>query len=554
MRARHAVNGVLLLAVAVCLAACSGSTQGATSGASPPPSSAVPSPAPSATVDGAGGRTVRWAVRDVEHVVPGDATSRDEVLVVSALFEPLTRLDGAGRPRRALATSWEASDDGRRWRFTLDEQARFVDSAGEAIRRVEADDLVFAWERAVREGRAGFLLRDVAGYQALADGDAARLEGVEAVDATTFEVELSRPHGAFDIVVSHPSLAPLPRERWRADADGERDRPVGNGPFRMAEATVPGRYIRAQPVEGWHGRTPAVDEVLFQTMGADSAYVAFQQDRLDVGPVPDDALDLARQEYGTAGAGGRGGGVLTEPTGDLLALGVDVDTEPLDDPEVRRALSLAIDRTALTASDVPGADQPATSLLPPGLPEGGDGRCGHCRHDPAAAAATFAAHEVDELTIWVDTDAGQSALARRLRRDLGMAGVSLEVERRPFAAWSAAVRDGEAPLFRIGWAPEHRTGLDVLGPLLARDGVWSHTGLVDDELARLIDEARATRSRIGRETALREAEARALELAAVIPLAYGEHRTVIAERLAGLRLDALGRADLSRLRLDADAG
>lgn len=521
--------------------------------AAAPASEVSPLPSPAEAIPGEGDSgTLRWAVTDVEHVVPGDATSRDELLIVSALFEPLTRLDSAGRPRAALATAWEAHDGGRRWRFTLSEEARFVDGEGDDARQVTARDVVFAWNRAAAEGRAGFLLSDVEGYEAVAAGEVSRLEGLQAVDDTTLEVTLNRPHGAFDVVVSHPSLAPLPRERWRADEAAMRKRPVGNGPYRMAEAVVPGNYVSVQPVTDWHRGEPSVDEILFQTMSPDSAFVAFQQERLDVGRVPESAVDRARAEYGDAEAGGLTGGLLTEPTAELLALGLDVGEPPFDNPEVRRAVSLAIDREALARDPATAAAVPAASLLPPGVPPGPGQRCLHCRHDPEAAAAIFAAHGVDELSLWVDAEGAHAALLTRLRRDFNPLGVTLNVEERPFATWAEAA--SAAPMFRIAWQAEHRTGLDVLDPLLHSEGVWNHTGVDDDELNRLLTEARSAVARGTRRALLREAEARALELATVIPLGYGEHRTVIADRVEGLQIDALGRADLSQLRLAPERG
>lgn len=539
-------TAVALLAVALLVTGCWNEDPVATAPAPTPDASPLPSSAEPAGREPESG-TLRWAVSDVQHLVPGDATSRDELLIVSALFEPLTRLDTAGRPRAALATAWEPLDDARRWRFTLSEGARFVDGETGDARQVTARDVVFAWNRAAAEGRAGFLLSDVEGYEEVADGDASRLDGVRAVDERTLEVTLNRAHGAFDVVVSHPSLAPLPRDRWRANEQGMRERPVGNGPYHMAEAVVPGNYVSVQPVADWHRGAPEVDEILFQTMSPDSAFVAFQQERLDVGRVPEGALDRAREEYGEATAGGLTGGLLTDPMPDLLALGLDVSEPPFDNPEVRRAVSLAVDRTALARDPAIAAAAPATSLLTPGLPAGGEARCGHCRHDPEAAAAVFAAHDVDELSLWVDADGNHNALLTRLRRDLNPLGVSLHVEKRPFDDWEEAAR--AAPMFRLAWRPEHRTGLDVLDPLLHSDGVWNHTGVDDEQLDQLLTDARTTISRTRRHALLREAEARALELAVVIPLGYGAHRTVISDRVDGLQLDSLGRADLSQLRL-----
>jgi ABC-type oligopeptide transport system substrate-binding subunit len=535
----------LLLAIAA-VAAVGCTDEGAGNGQGPvvSPPTATPGPSPAAT------ETLRWAVEDVEHIVPGDATSRDELLVVSALFEPLTRLDSTGRPQPALARSWERLDGGRRWRFSLADDARFVGQDGDQ-RRVTAADVAFAWNRAAAKGEADYLLRDVEGYHGVATGQASRLSGVRVVDDSTLEVHLRRPHGAFDLVVSHPSLAPLPRHRWRDNRSAMRQRPVGNGPYRMAEAVVPDRYIRVRAVDGWRGDAPAVDEILFQSMDRNSAFVAFQQDRLHVGRVPVGAVERAREAYGLAGPGGRGGGLVTDPVPDLLGLGVNVGMAPFDTPEVRRALSLAVDRRALAANDASSVHAPATSLLLPGLPAGGDGRCDYCYHDTEAAAAIFAEHDVEEMTLALDAEGGHDALVARLRQDLAAAGVTLRVKQQPFDEWIEAVRAGEAALFRLAWAPEHRTGLDMLGPLFRPAGLWNHTGVADEELTGLLDQARQAESRSMRHGRLRQAEQRALGLAAVIPLGHREQRVVVSDRVRGLRLSPLGRADLSRLDLAA---
>ncbi len=495
---------------------------------------------------------VRWAVEDVEHVVPGDATTRDELLIASALFTPLTRVGPEGRAQPALALDWTAEDDATRWRFSLDPEARFTvpgDEEDETL-PVTAQDVAFAWDRAAREGRAGFLLADVTGHEAVAEGRRASLEGVRALDDHTLEVVLDRPHGQLDLLVSHPSLAPLPASRWEDDPQRERTRPIGNGPFVLDGEDVGGPTISVRaPRDPAPRQHQSVEGIRFQRLSTQDAYVAFQQERLHVAPVPRAALTAARARYGELGVGEPGGVDLGHGPA-LTALGVRVDGA-LEDAEVRRAVSSAIDRQALVDALPDQGLAPADGLLLDGLPAGGEGRCDHCAYAPFSARAALAEADLDSLTLLIDDDPVHEPLIARLEADLAEAGLALEVERRPYEAYWDAVRAGQGDLFRVGWAPEHLTGLDVLWPLLHREGRWSLTGLEDEGLDAALEEARATTNPLVRQQRLAQAEDLAHEQAVLLPLLDEARPTVHHPTLEGVRPHPLGRLDLRAVGLRA---
>ncbi len=552
---------LLILGLAALAAGCAQEPAEGDGGSSSPerPEAAEPEQAPGppqAREAGTERDVVRWAVDDVEHLVPGDATTRDELLVVSALFTPLTRVEAEGRARPGLALSWSADEDATRWRFELDPDARFhVPEEDGGPRAVTAEDVAFAWDRAAREGRAGFLLEDVRGYEAVAEGRRDALEGVQAVDERTLEVVLDRPHGQLDVLVSHPSLAPVPRERWQEDPDREQDRPVGNGPFVMAEPDAPEREIRVRAVdEPGRLQHSAVDEIFFHRLPPDDAYVAFQQERVHVAPVPSGALRSARARHGDLDRGDPGGVDLGRSPA-LTALGVRADGA-LDDPELRQAVSAAIDRQALVEALPDQGSVAADALLLPQLRAAEEGRCDHCSYAPFAARATLGSADVETLTLVIDDAPAHEPLVERLVADLAAVGVTLEVERRPYEAYWDAVRAGQGDLFRIGWRPEHLTGLDVLWPLLHSEGRWNHTGLQDDELDELLEDARGATNPLLRQRWLGDAEERAHEHAVVLPL-LGEARPLVqSPEVEGLRPHPLGRFDLRTLALsptvDAD--
>jgi oligopeptide transport system substrate-binding protein len=201
--------------------------------------------------------------------------------------------------------------------------------------------------------------------------------------------------------------------------------------------------------------------------------------------------------------------VLLGETPTLYFLGFNVTQPPYDDPAVRRAVSLAIDRAAL-AEVVGEGVVPADSLLSASLPNGQDGTCDACRHAPQEAAELLAERGVERLRLWFNRDGGHLPVARAIRADLAEVGVVLELSSQAadLPSYLAELEDGVPGLFRFGWAPEHPVLDELLHPLF-------HS------------------SQIGRRNYFRYAAEDVDEL-------IGS---------AGFRLDAMGRANLAEVSL-----
>jgi oligopeptide transport system substrate-binding protein len=527
------------------LAACS--PQPAAQGPSPSPASTAPdppppTPTPTPTADHGG--ALHIGIAEPQAIIPSEATEPDDLLVVDALFDSLTRYAHNFVPVPAAASAWSSNDDATEWTFALRTDATFHDGSP-----VTADDFAFSWNRAVRRGTAGFHLRDVDGYAALVRGDAATLRGVEAVDAHTLRVRLARPRGEFPAVVAHPALGPLPRARWEADPDGFRAEPVGNGPFAAAEAWVPGQYIRLRRAQTWGQGSEAarLDEVLFQIMDPETAFVAFQQGRLQISPLPEGAREPAVEQFGLSADGYEGPGVLHGATPAVYFLGFNVAEPPFDDPDVRRAISLAIDRERIVAAVEAGNVEPADALVGPTL-GGRAGSCEACRHDPQEAAALLADRGVDEVALWFNAGGGHGVVAEQIRSDLRRAGIGTVVLRRvPFETYLGALESGAAELFRFGWRPEYPLADDLLTPLFHSGelGERNYMRYASEDVDALLDQARASPTSARRRFALGQAEEQIVNRdQVVVPLMRYRHNRVVAAEVEDFRLDALGYANL----------
>jgi oligopeptide transport system substrate-binding protein len=497
-------------------------------------------------------------VSEPRAIVPFQAVTEQDLLVVDALFDGLTAYDERLRVAPAAAESWTADDEQRVWTFTLREGARFhpaPDTPDVPGLPVTAADVARSWELAVTEGAAGFRLAAVEGYEALATGAAANLSGVEVVDERTLVVRLSAPLSTFDAVVAHPSLAPVPRVLWDADPQAFAEQPVGNGPFRAAEAWVRGQFIRAQRDPGWaNGSGPAVlDEVLFQFAAPDNAYVAFQQGRLQVATLPEDAIEQAVEQFGASDDGYRGPGVLLGETPTLYFIGFDVTVPPYYDIRVRQAFSLAVDREAIVET-VGERVVVADALLGGGLPNADRSSCSACVHDPDTARALFEEVGIQRLRLHFNRDGGHLPIARRIRTDLAEVGVVLELSSQAgeLAPYLEELAEGGLGMFRFGWAPEHAVADELLHPLFhsSQIGRRNYFRYAAEDVDALIDEARAAPNPIRRTLVTRRAEDLVLDRdQVVVPLFRYRHSVVVDERVTDLRIDPLGRVNLHEVGL-----
>ncbi len=526
-----------------------------------PPSATTSTPTARATVvpnpEGRGG-SLRYALgADPFSLDPAYADDEEAQLVVDALFDSLTSLDRQLRPVPSAAQSWTVSPDQRTWTFRLQPGATFHDGTP-----VTADDFVRTFRR-LTDGTASprpflaYQLADVVGF-AEAQADGTPLAGVTATDEGLLSIELARPDADFASVLSHPTLGPIPAiAEESAFTFGQQ--PVGNGPFRMAEPWAHDQFIRVTRAR----ETARLDEVLFRIYsddpGQEQAYADFVQGQLHVARVPAAQRRDALATFGAVGDGASGPGVLEGPWATTLHYGFNLTKPPFDQVEVRRAVSMLVDRETLALDVLLGTRRPADRLLPPGVVGSTPASCPWCVHDPEGALALLA-----EAEIVLDPEAigpidllhlrGQSdqAIAQHLA-DAITEHLGLEVTLRELGltAYAPAIREGAGHLHRAGWTADHAMPAAFLTPLFHSRNVGgdNHTGFSDPEVDALLDEAAATAGQRERLALYAAAEARIVELAPTIPLFTYELGRIVADNVEGFRMDALARVDLSLVAL-----
>uniref|UniRef100_UPI002354BC04 ABC transporter substrate-binding protein n=1 Tax=Rhodosalinus sediminis TaxID=1940533 RepID=UPI002354BC04 len=249
----------------------------------------------------------------------GAAGAIDSVLYAN-VFEGLTRFTESGEVVPALAESWEISDDGLTYTFTLREGVTFHDGTA-----MTAADVKFSLDRARAEDSTN------AQKQLFA-----AIDTVEAVDPRTVRVTLAQPDGMFlfnmawgDAVIVAP------------ESIGEiKSRPVGTGPFRF-EDWVQGDRVELTRYADYWGEAPALEAATFKFISdptaAFSAMMAGDIDAFSAFPAPENLPQFEADPRFQ---------VLVGSTEGETILSTNNAQPPLDEPLVRKAIAHAIDRQA----------------------------------------------------------------------------------------------------------------------------------------------------------------------------------------------------------------
>lgn len=472
---------------------------------------------------------------------PAFIDSAGDVQFMLQLYAGLTRLDEEGQPYASLAESWTVSDDGRTYTFRVRSGLTFSD--GNAL---DATDVRRSWLR-VLDPATQSTAPDVLG---IIEGAAERLAGgseqdvaIEARDAHTMVVRLRHPAAYFTAITATPTTFVVPRGAGGSD-DGWQslDSFVGSGPY-VAEG-MDGTDILLRANERYVAGAPPIDEVRWATDPQSDSVTAFS----------DGTSDLT-----SVGSSDAGWIAFDHELGPALhrsaALGVQyfgfVTTRPpFDDPSVRRAFALVLDRPRLVANAEGSSGTPASSVVPPAIwPEGLDD---NQESDVAAARRLLdeAGYE-DRSRLGVITingsGLGVSPATAIWERELGVQIASESMEFRDYLR--ALVLD-PPQVFTINWIADYPSPYALYSLLLLPDATSNYGHWDDPEFVRLLEVASAAESAVDQAAAYRAVDDRVDGEAPIIPWSYGAGWWLVRPGLRGLGNLTTGLLDLGRVSWD----
>jgi dipeptide transport system substrate-binding protein len=438
-----------------------------------------------------------------------DASSR-------AVYNRLVQFKpGTVETEPGLAESWDVSEDGLEYTFHLREDVQFHTTDWfTPTRPMNADDVIFSFERQWKEDNPWYSYSPGITWEyfnSMSMGDL--LKEIVKVDDYTVKFVLNRPEAPFiaNLGMDFASIMSKEYADQLAEAgtmDQLNQLPVGTGPFEFVDYQQDAVIRYAAHPDYYKGQQPIDDLVFAITIDGAVRAQRLQAGECHVMPYPNPAdLAMLRDDPNLT--------VMEQEGLNVGYLAYNTQVPPFDNPDVRKALNMAIDKEAILEAVFQGAGTIAKNPIPPTMWSYNDA-IEDDPYDPEAAKAMLEEAGVTDLSmrIWAmpvarpyNPDARR--MAELIQADFAEIGVDVEIfslEWAEYLAQSTALdRDGAVLL---GWTGDNGDPDNFLAVLLGCDAVGNanRAQWCNEEFEALIQDAKVSSDREERTRLYEEAQ------------------------------------------------
>ncbi|TWT24845.1 ABC transporter substrate-binding protein [Planomicrobium sp. CPCC 101110] len=475
----------LILVVTLILSACSGGDE------------ATPAESGGATSeeDKQGGTLVYGRGADAVSLDPINVTDGESIRVTHNIFETLLEYDQNLELQPKLATKYSSSEDGLTWTFELREGVKFHDGTD-----FNAEAVVFNFERWM-DPENPYHKGDFPYYPFLYGGfkgdENHLIEHVKATGTHELEIKLKRKTAPFlsYLAISMFGIAsPAAIEQYEGDVN---EHPVGTGPFMFEEWSRNNTITLAKNPDYWMEGKPYLDTVIFQVIPENSARLnALQTGEIDI-------LDGMNATDTNAVEETQGLELLKRPSFNIGYMAFNTEKEPFDDPKVRQAINMAINKEEIVNAFYNGLADTATSPLPPSL----------WGHDDTLAPYEYNVEEAKKLLAEAGYENGFETelhtmsnprpympepvkIAEAIQSDLAEVGITAEIVSSEWATYLDDTKQGKHSMAMYGWTGVMADPDNFLYPNLSKTNTEKPAQNIafykSDEFTSLITEARET--------------------------------------------------------------
>lgn len=479
------MKNVAAVAMAGCmaasLAACGGS---ASSAASTETSTAASTEA--ATGEESAGTASGFTVQlgsNPETLDPALNNAIDGANTLITVFEPLLLIDENNEVIPGQAESYTVSEDGLTWTFTMRDGLKWSDGSD-----LTAKDFEYSFKRLAAPDTAAPYAETVVGMiDGYADAtgnpdkqgnmttepDFDALNVVASEDGKTLTVTLSYPCAYFDKLAAFAAMSPVQQATVEANGDAwctEPDTYICNGPYCISEWVPSERIVLAKNpnyVGGWDSSKIVSDTITLLLLEDSSAsYTAYNSGEAQlIKDVPTDEIpSLTKAEDG--------GDFYVDTILGTYYLSLNDQKEPFNDVNVRKALSLAIDRDYVANTIMQGTYTPAYNIVGPGIVDengmfydNANGGKTYISEDyeanleaakQALADAGYPNGEGFPVIEYSTNDAGyHTPVAEYLQQAWGELGITVNINKVEWASFTPLRRAGDYDASRNGWVMDY---------------------------------------------------------------------------------------------------
>ncbi|WP_419997594.1 peptide ABC transporter substrate-binding protein [Streptomyces boninensis] len=494
--------------------------------------------------DGGKGKTggsFTAAINEPDNLTPGFTTSSYSSTVINALFDPLTELTPQGKVKMLDAQSVESKDQ-KTWTIKLRKGSKF--SNGEAV---TADSYVNAWNNAAygpSGASANYYFANIEGYDELnpeeedAKPKAKTLSGLKVIDKQTFEVTLKDPFSDFPLTLATPfAFSPLPKEAL-SNPKGFKESPIGNGPFQMDGKWEHNKQIKVKKVKGYTGtRKPKVDGIEFRVYTSDDTQTNdVLSGGLDIGTVPANKVKSTKQQVGDR--------LQTIPAGTMDYLGFPLFEKKYQSADLRKAISMSIDREGIVKAVYDNGFKAMKSLTPPIVPGYQADACGEfCEYNPKKAKALLkkAGGFEGTMTLYFSNadptyEKWMRIVAQSLKDNLG---ITAKFKKVPDSDYLTTLNEQkEDGPYRNNWVMDYPSAENYLASMWGVGNRMGWKGKAFKDFNTKISEAKSAGSDSERLAKYAEAQKIAIDEMPMAPLWNWQNFTISSDKLANVPIDS----------------
>ncbi|MCR3922003.1 MAG: peptide ABC transporter substrate-binding protein [Firmicutes bacterium] len=468
----------------------------------------------------------------------------DGATLVIHAFEGLYTLDKDGVPIPGQASGVEISEDLLTYTFTLRDDLKWSDGTP-----ITAEDFIYSWNRAIAPETAadyGYMFESIKGFE---DGEL----DVTAPDDKTLVVNLVAVTPYFLELTAFPTFSPV--QKATIDANGEQwalnpEFYIGNGPYKLTEWVPSSHMVYEKNEEYWNVAELGPDSIKFILMDDDNAILAAYEtgEILFADSMPNDEIDAWRDKSDFYLAGQLG----------TYYVSFNTQKAPFDNPLVREAFNLAIDREYICVEIGKSGQEPAGAFVPTGLTDADPTKefrdVGGNYYDPTAAGfeanlarakelMTEAGYENGEgfpvVEYLYNESTGHQLIGEALQGMWKELGVDVTLTSQEWSTFLNTRKNGEYEIARNGWLGDYNDPISFLDMWITgsgnNDAQWSNA-----EYDQLIADVKKSNDSAERMEKMHAAEDIIFEEAMLAPIYYYVDLYLMNDKLQNAYASPLG--------------
>lgn len=522
---------IMALIMVLCFAACSAPMQNADA-----PNTQETAPSLPAAAQAEQGVLRVAALYDISTMDVAQTTDNYMVPmnVFDRLFESVVQADGSTGIVPSLCESYEVSEDGLTYTFTLKDGIVF--SNGSAL---TASDVQYTFGRLLTAGGVNDdIPLEVAGAEALKSGEADTLSGFSVIDDLHFTITLNAANAGFVAELTGPAISVVDKETMEKVSNFglSCEDTIGTGPYKITEWVVNDHYTLEYNDKYW-GAEPSVKKMIVSIIpDASTQNLMYQNGELDI--IDLESLDstIVNSTYKTQYADN----IISCSRVGLTYFALNENNEFLSDVKVRKAIQMAIDVDSIVQSIFAGDAIIENGIIPEGI-WGFDKDLQRPAYDPEAAKAMLAeAGYADgsisfELAMDSSSSSNTQLVYQVVQQNLAAIGINAEIKSYDESSWLDLRKSGEMDSFIANWTMDYNDPANIM---------YTFFGSPDKTLIRSLNYYdKDVMSRVAAASGITDDDARMKEYrdlerrivvddAAWVPLFGNMHLFAIGERVA----------------------